>query len=413
MDLKPKAYVEAYFAHQPIFNENGKVWGYKLLYRHAPDAEAALFSDEGQATMEVMANLALCPDESFKPANILLSFSRHSLLAGVPLSLQPELTVVEILDPEPLDDALLNQILLLKKQGFSISVKNYQAREENEKLYDVADILTIDIGVVPLEEAVGLIKRGGNGDRDFLAEKVETRVQFEQAREVGFSLFQGFFFKRPKTNIVRKITASEALKFKLLEQLNRPDEDFISLSETIKQDVSLSLRLLRLLNSPAYRFAATMTSVKQAAVYLGLSQLKQWLRVVLLTDMKQPELSLELTRTSLHRAKFLELLSEPGAMPQKSERLFLLGLFSLLDAMLDIPMVEIVEMLSSLEGSITATLMGKETEYRPWMQLVESVEKSDWDMTGRMAAVLQLKTSNILKYYITASEWSNTVLVHV
>ncbi|MBI9110670.1 EAL and HDOD domain-containing protein [Maridesulfovibrio ferrireducens] len=229
-------------------------------------------------------------------------------------------------------------------------------------------------------------------------------------KELGFAYYQGYFFKRPKTEVARKISSNEMLRFNLMQMLNSEDFDIGELSRTIEKDVSLSARLLNLLNSPAYGLTAKISSIKQAVVYLGGDQLRHWLRVILLTDMKQPGKSAELTRLSLQRAKVIEMLSSHSDMQESDERLFLVGLFSLLDAMLELPMHRVVQLLSALDDNIRQTLDGSETHFRPWLVLVEAMEDSDWEKVGAMAATLDLEASDIMKCYKEALDWSNTVL---
>ncbi len=198
MSPDPTTYVNGYFAHQPIFDRSAKVWGYELFFRHDAQAEAALFTDEGLATMEVLANLAVNPDDSLNSSKLILNFSKDAIIAGIPQVLQPDQTVVEFQDPEEVEEDLLQRIRALKDDGYSISVRGYQARQNNSTLYDLADFLTVDIGAMPLDRIEELVTREKQNRKAFLAERVETYEQFEWAKEVGFSLFQGYFFRRPK-----------------------------------------------------------------------------------------------------------------------------------------------------------------------------------------------------------------------
>ena len=405
-----KSYHNVFFARQPIFNHKMKIWGYELFYRQEEGSDSATYIDEFKATMEVMANLALSPDDKFNTAKTIINFSRQAIFENLPLSLHPQTTVVQFADPEKVSTELIKSVSILKDRGYTISLDDYAARHENIELYKLADIMTINISEIGSADITQHIQSISGLKASYLAKKIETAEQFKSVKSSGFAYYQGYFFKRPTTEVRRKISSNEMLRFNLMEMLNNEELDLGELSKTIEKDVSLSARLLNLLNSPAYGLTATISSVQQAVVYLGWNQLKHWLRMVLLTDMKQPGKSAELTRLSLQRAKVLEMLGAYSETQKNDERLFLVGLFSLLDAMLEMPMNLVVERLSALDETIRETLNGGETRFEPWLSLIEAMEESDWGKVGAMAATLDLEAADIMKCYKEALQWSNTVL---
>ncbi|WP_291328108.1 EAL and HDOD domain-containing protein [Desulfovibrio sp. UCD-KL4C] len=405
-----KSYHNVFFARQPIFNHKMKIWGYELFYRQAEGSDSATYIDEFKATMEVMSGLALSPDDKFNTAKTIINFSKQGIFENLPLSLHPQTTVVQFSDPEKVSPELIESVSILKERGYTISLDDYNARHENIELYKLADIMTLNISEIDSADITQRIQTISGLKASYLAKKVENAEQFKSVKESGFAYYQGYFFKRPTTEVRRKISSNELLRFNLMEMLNNDDLDLGELSKTIEKDVSLSARLLNLLNSPAYGLTAKISSVQQAVVYLGWEQLKHWLRMVLLTDMKQPGKSAELTRLSLQRAKVLEMLDGYSGTHKNDERLFLVGLFSLLDAMLEMPMNLVVERLSALDETIRETLNGGETRFEPWLSLIEAMEESDWGKVGAMAATLDLEAADIMKCYKEALEWSNTVL---
>lgn len=403
-------YIKAYFAHQPVFNTRMAIWGYELFYRETAKADVADIPDGIKATLEVLSNIILSPDDEFRSARVIINFSIQDILLQAPFCLKPETTVVQIADPHELEPRFMEEINLLVLKGYTLSVDDYQAWPRNMALYEKASIMTVSmLGASEIDIRMRL-----NENRDlkglYLAKKVETKAQFDLAKECGFHLFQGFFFKKPVTTEVRKLTSNEVLRFRLLRKLDGTEVDFNSISELIENDVSLSMRLLRLLNSAAYGLKAQITSIKQAVVYLGWSQLKHWLRVVLLTDMRQPDKTIELTRLSLQRASFLEALGQHCESTHVRDRLFLLGLFSLLDVMLDLPMKNVLDEMDVLDNDIKDTMEELETVLTPWMELYQGMESSDWDKVGSVAAVLNLEARDLLVAYKEAIQWANHVL---
>ncbi len=403
-------YVDAFFAHQPIFDLEGKIWGYKLLYRNDSQAQEALLSDEMLATLETLANLALSPDDHFRRARLVLCFPWEGILEQNIPDIQSDLTIINIPDTDFLDESYLQPLLDLKKRGFSIALKITNPDRRRISLYAAADILCFDIDTFSPEAFSRLMPEINGKKPVFMAEKVETNEQRNFAKAMGCSLFHGFFFQRPQNHTVRKITSSEGLKLRLLAQLENPEIEINQINDLIKQDVSLGFRLINLLNSPAYGIRSKIQSVKQAVIFLGLKQLKIWLRTILLTDLHPPDISRELSRASLQRAKFLELLSMSSHSPELSESLFTLGLFSHIDALLDMPMEKAIKLLDNLDNNVTDALLGEDTPFSNWLELVVCIEHSDWISSGSYTAALHIDTTQIMPCYTQAREWSYSVL---
>ncbi len=410
---QPKPYHNVFFTHQPVFKTNRKVWCYELYFRDKINACAVLFSDEDklQATMEVLANIALCPDKKFDRTKVIINFPTQAIINQVFQSLHPESTIIQITDTPDFSTSIIQEIKQLKGTGYMFSIDNYKANPDNLDIYRMSDFITLSVIDHSKSEIRSLLRTFPDLKTSFIAKNIETQVQFLQAKNQGFSLFQGHFFKLPKTGAVRKISSHEMLRLDILEKLCNPDLDFDTLKSIIAKDASLSLRLITLLNSPAYGLQTKVSSLKQALVYVGLNQLKQWLRVILFTDMEQPHATKELMRTSLQRAKFLENISSQLGSENDPHRLFLLGLFSLLDTILQIPMEKVISYLSALDEQISQTLLRENTDLFNWLLLIENMENSDWDKVGTLLATLHLGSAEVMDSYVTAVKWANEALV--
>ena len=171
-----------------------------------------------------------------------------------------------------------------------------------------------------------------------IAKRVESADDLSRAKDAGFALFHGFFFKRPQTETGRKISSSEITRIKLFEIIEKEEPDFDALAQAVEADVAISYRLLNFLNSANFSFATTVTSIRQAIVLAGWKPIRNWLRLIILTDMTPSEKTQELSYLSAHRAKLFETAALGGGYEDESDKLFMLGLFSLLDAMLDVDM---------------------------------------------------------------------------
>ncbi|SHO53115.1 EAL and HDOD domain-containing protein [Desulfopila aestuarii] len=405
-------YHDAFFAHQPVFDGYQRVWCYEIYFVDSNHSGSTLFASEEslKTSMEVLANIGLCPDKLLKGTKVIINFTEHAIEEKLPYSLHSQAAIVQVKDSPRFSRAFLKELAAMKRAGFSLSIDDFKAYPNNFEAYGLADIATINAKDNDEMQIRQKMQAFAELPITFLAKKIETPRQFQQLKELGFGLFQGYFFKRPKTEKVRKVSSNERVRFELMEQLCAKDLDFDTLSSLITRDVSLSMRLINMLNSPIYGLVSRIGSLKQALVYLGISQLKQWLRVILLTDLEQPDTTKELMRISLQRAKFLETISCFSGWHEEDNRLFLVGLFSLLDAILQVPMVAIVDCLAALEDEIKQTLLKEETKLSSWLQLVDSFENSDWDKAGILAAGLHLDSYQIMDSYTMSLEWANKAL---
>jgi EAL and modified HD-GYP domain-containing signal transduction protein len=226
-------------------------------------------------------------------------------------------------------------------------------------------------------------------------------------RELGFNLFHGPFFKLPDTITVRRLASNEAARLKLLNVIEQEEVDFERLAETIQADPAISFRLLSYLNSAAFGLRQKIKSIHQAITLLGWRKMKTWLRVVLLNDMIHGKEASELVMLAAQRGKFIEQIATAHAFwGFDPETLHLLGIFSLLDAMLGITMTEIVAYLP-LDDKLKAALCGEpNNEYLPLLKLAQSFEEARWDDTQKMIRQLNLDSARVQAAFQTALDWA-------
>lgn len=407
-----QTYQEVFFAHQPIFDSSQKVWGYEIYFRNDESNNKFLLNsqDEVAATREILSNISFCPDQKLRQVKVVINFTEDAILKGHAYALHPDTINIQLPDKDTFRPEVTSAIRQLNKDGYSISIDDYKAHPGNFEIYSMSDVLTINVLALSNHETARLLKSNPEIAPVYLAKKIEHQDHFQHAKNLGFSLFQGFFFQRPKTNRVRKISSVEMIRFEILELLCSPDATFETISESISKDASLSVRLLNLLNSPAYGLIQQITSLKQAAVYLGMEHLKQWLRVIILTDIEQPDITKELLRVSLLRAKFLEHTGNRNNLGEEHNRLFILGLFSLLDSMYQMPMTNIMNCLSALDEEIRKTLIGQETPLTAWLNLAVSMQNSDWTKVGAYSAQINLDPVELMPSYLDALKWANLAI---
>jgi len=370
---------QVFVARQPIFDAKMKIWGYELLYRHAAGASGATFPDGDLATSKVIADgVTLGRTGLPETEKTLVNFPMRLILDGFGFALPPESCVIEILETVEPTPEILAALRKLKGAGYTLALDDFVGQPGHAPFLELADIVKVDVLGIPAGELEGLVKRLGGGHRMLLAEKVEDAAMRQKTLELGFSLFRGYFFKRPEIVHGRKMSSSQVSKLKLLKELAGEDFDPGVVSKIIETDLSLSYRLLRYINSAAFGRRDAIDSIRQAIMILGQRNLAKWLQAVLMCDMDPSPKGKELVFLSVRRGKFLELL---GRMlkhpPAKPDALFVLGLFSLLDSLLGQPMEEILKDLP-LTPELTEALLGADNQSSELLTLACDLETADW-----------------------------------
>lgn len=400
-------FVPTFIARQPIFDIKQNIWGYELLYRHSSEATAAVFSDEESATLAVAA-CASCQHMHYATnSKLMINFSEKSILEKVPQALPAEDSVVEIPETPPATDGYLQSLQQLKREGYRIALDGFEARDDCKELFEIADILKIDMLGKSITDVSRLVEEVRGGDHLLIAKRIQEHEQFHAAKNLDFNLFQGFFFHKPETIEARQLTANQASRINLFAIMEADEPDFDKLADTIQADVAISYSLLSYLNSPAIGLREKIKSIKQAILMLGWKQIKNWLRVVILRDMTPKDRTSELPYTSVQRGKFFQLTALRHNIDSPSpDNLFLLGLFSLLEPMLSMPMARIVKNLP-LEDAFKDALCGKENHYSPWLQLAASFEHAEWDHLDELIEKLELDPMSTAQAYYESISWSS------
>ncbi len=330
---------EAFIGRQPIFNRSQRVVGYEILFR-AGDVDTAQVVDAQMATATVMMNALteIGLERIVGPHLAWINISRESLLSGIPKILPPSVAGYEILEDQLVDDELVEAVRELKQLGYKISLDDFHFSPEYEPLLALADVVKLDhmtLGEQDFARHVELLKPY---PVSVLAEKVEDKAAHEFCRSLGCDLFQGFFYRAPDVVSERRIELTSGSILQVLSALQRPGLEFDELEPLIAHDLPLSLRLLRYINSAFFGLRQEVTSIKRALVLLGLENVRRWATLTIMSSIEGK--SPELTTAALVRAKFCELAGSAGGMDGAS--LFTLGLFSLIDAMLDVALEQVV-----------------------------------------------------------------------
>ncbi|WP_051617186.1 EAL and HDOD domain-containing protein [Desulfonatronovibrio hydrogenovorans] len=411
LDQTSPSFEPVYVARQPVFNRDMQIWGYELLFRHSQDVNSAYYEDGDIATSKVIADGFGMAEEWLSPnQKVLINYSQSMLLRGSPLALPAELAVVEILETVSPDEEIIRMCRHLKDQGYTLALDDYTGLPGLEPLIELVDIVKVDISGLPAADLVRVVRDLRKFNCILLAEKVGDFKAFDLSRDMGFDLFQGFFFSRPWIMTGKKLNASQLAKLNLINLLGSDDLDLAGIADIIKTDVSLSYRLLRLINSAGMGLAFKIRSISQAVAMLGQQRISTWLQIIILAEINSTPKGQELLFLSLQRARFLESVGNrsPG-LPVSSGSMFLMGLFSCLDALLSQPMEEVLKKIS-LEPRISKALKGKDPELQKWLDLALSCEHGLWMDTARLLRQTGLSSEETALIMNESTVWAKRFL---
>jgi c-di-GMP-related signal transduction protein len=399
-DLKPLRYV----ARQPIFDREEKVFGYELLFRDGLENAFSGDCDEAsRATLD--RSLLMGLDVLCDGRRAFVNCTRDTLIKGLVTLLPSATTVVEVLENVPPDPDVVAACRSLREAGYVIALDDYVADDARAPLAEIADIIKVDLQLTTEDQRVDLIKLYGPWRCRMLAEKIETQGDFVRARDQGFVYFQGYFFRRPEMMNTRDMPANRLNYLRLLQEVSRPELNVPGLEKLIKAEASVCYRLLRYLNSAMFGLKSEIHSVRHALSMLGERQVRRWVRLVAAVGAGQDKTS-DLVLSALVRGRFGELLQP--LVPHGESDLFLLGLLSLIDAMLEMPMTEVLERVP-LDRETKAVLLGQPSLLRPVYQLMLAHESGEWEAAAGLSESLHLDSEEVASYYWRALQWAREV----
>jgi c-di-GMP phosphodiesterase len=401
----PSVQSSVFFTKQPILDVKRSIWGYELLGGELKEGIYEMFPHQESAASLFSSAFVGLQEAMQRGKKIMVGFDDTSIMTGVPHALPPSYGVVRVLPGKPRDPGFNAALQELRKQGYQTVLEITPGMPFSDDACAGADILAFDLGLCKPDQAS--LNRMQTGHAVTMARGVKSVEQFQSARDMGFTLFQGPFFKEPEYVRDRKLASNVVSRLNLLRLMEAEDPDVKALGAAIRTDVSISFRLLAYLNSPWFGLRQNIQSIDQAIRMLGWLKLKSWLRAVLIVDMAgKDEVPQELAALSLQRAKFFELLTaqydywgfDPGT-------LFLMGLFSLMDAVLGMPMINLVELLP-LDAKLKSALTGDpNNEYRPLFRLLECLEDGDWPALEAQTQKLFMDIGQVKDTFAQARDW--------
>lgn len=402
----------ALVARQPIFDIKNHTVAYELLFR-SPRPMSESVTSPASATSNVILNgfnlmrASLTPTQRF-----FINFTDDLLEAGVAELLPPEICVIEILEDSIPTETLLQNLYVLKNSGYTLALDDYTGQNHLQPFLDIVNIVKVDVLDTPAEHLPQLAALLRN-KVTLLAEKVEDMAMADHCRDLGFTLFQGFFFSRAEIIKGRTISSSQLTQARLFTLATNKDTTHEEVAKIITADVSLTVKLLQYVNSVYFGLPVKVKTVQHAVAILGSKKLKHWLYVTALADLNNTPLAKEIARLSAQRAKFLENLGnilyvEPtDRHAEMRAQLFLLGLFSLLDQIMHLPFPVIAENIP-IHNDVLNALHANSGPLLPWFTILTEYERGNWDLACGTANKLGIKDADLAIAYADAAEWSNS-----
>ncbi|AFA48805.1 diguanylate phosphodiesterase [Acetobacterium woodii DSM 1030] len=403
---------KVFIARQPIFNEQLEVYGYELLFRLTHHSNQFGGVSSRGATAAVITGLFESGIENIVEDKLaFINFDEIFIHSNAIELIKPDRLVVEMLEKIKINDILLERLKIIKEKGYKIALDDFEEDYQSYPLTSLADIIKYDLMITPLEtiknDVILAIKQG----KILLAEKVETQNEFRQAKNMGFSLFQGYFFSKP---IIAGYSASKSLTknqyFLLISELKKEDPSYNVLADLIQQDVTLAYQVVRMASVRAKH--DFVTSIQFALTYIGLNKIERWLNILMLHDLVKDK-PLELMKISIIRSRFAESLARRANMTVSSQHeASMMGLFSVLDGILDQSMDDALKGIS-IPPSIYDALLKERGFLYPIYQLMLAYEKGDWKTTSRVSQELNIEEHILYHDYRKAIQWANEVLLSI
>lgn len=398
--------MEVFLARQPIFDTRLKVVAYEILYRSGSKNIYDLSIDGDLATTSVVVD-ALVNFGIRRLTNgqmAFINFTKKLLMDDLPTLFERDNLTVEILETLEVDDALVHKCKELKEKGYTLALDDFSGDDTFDRILPYIDIIKVDFQVLKSEGRRYIADKYKRMGVKMLAEKVETQYDYEEALKMGYQLFQGYFFERPVMCKAKSIQTSTYSYLEILKETTNEEPDFNRLAEIIRKDFSLTYKLLRLINSPAFYTVNVVTSINHALTLLGLNEIRKWTTLIMLRDLSSGKPD-ELVRVSLVRAIFAEKLAHLLGLKSRETEAFLLGLFSLIDTIMEKPLFEIIEPLP-LRNDLKGALMGYQNAFHDILLVLKHYEQGNWDVVIDITKKFDVHYSSVSNLYIDSVEES-------
>jgi len=396
-DLRCARARRVFVGRQPIFDRQMRLMGYELLFRSTPH-DRATSGDEATARLLEYALVDIGLDRLIGDARAFINLTRSFLLSPSLRLLPRERTVLEVLESVQVDEELIAALREMSRLGYTIALDDFVLSPGLEPLLDTAHIVKLDVMALADDQLLRHVELLRGRGLSLLAEKVETREQYHRLRDLGFDLFQGYFFARPTLVAAQAISPNRVVALELIRRMSDPASEVDEISDLVGRDLGLSLKALRCINAACNGLRRPVSSIRQAIVMVGLNTIRNW--VMLLSLCESEQVPRELLLTTLARARACELLAQAAGRPDR-DVYFTTGLLSTLDAVLGVSMTEALGQLTLSENIATALTTGG-GPLGEALSCVQAMERGDTGAIG----FAELEIETLAEAWLGALAWS-------
>lgn len=398
-----------YMARQPILDVNKQLFGYELLFRDGvANSFPAVNDDEATSKLITEHHLLLGVEKITGGHLAFINFSADTLIHHFPTSISPRSMVIEILETVPISAELLTACKELHGMGYQLALDDHDFDPKWDVFLPYIRFIKVDVQQFNLLQISKYVSRIQHHPVTLLAEKVETAQQFEQLRQMGFQLFQGYFFAKPQMLQHKKIPSNKLNLLELIAESSRVELDFARLSAIVERDLALSYKLLRFINSARFSRDQPIASLKHAMIYMGATELKKFIALLALSNLSADD-NHELLKISVVRARFCDQLAALNQEQNNPPAAFLTGLFSLVDALLEQPLNTILDDLPILP-SIKSALLAHDGRLGQYLALAKACELADWTLQQQLAERAMLTILDISPLYLESVCWAEQMM---
>ncbi len=394
----------AYIARQPIVDAKHQLFAYELLFRHSAHAQSARIATDVDAGITVVANtlVNMGTEWLLKGKLAFVNMEVSMLMSSFSTLLPPEKVVIEILESVQVTPEVLERLVELKAAGYRFALDDYQYLPESEPFLQLASYVKLDVLEHAPAELTNMVMALRKYPVELIAEKVETPEQFRHCQVLGFDYFQGYYFAHPENLAAKIINPVYATVVQLLERV-RQGADAKDLEALFKKDVALTFKLLRYINSAGFGLSCEVQSIRHAVSILGMQPLYRWLTLLLVTAGGAPTMP-TLARTAITRGRLCELIGKVCLSKGDQDNLFIVGVFSLLPAFLEMSMEQVLERIVIPEKLMDA-LANRTGIYGPFLALTEAVESGDAEQLENLASSLMVTPDQVSQAHLQALAW--------
>jgi EAL and modified HD-GYP domain-containing signal transduction protein len=394
--------LNAFIGRQPIYNRDLEIYGYELLFRSGVGNNAADVTDGNSATSQVIINsfMEIGLENLVGEHRAFINLTKEFITGEFKVPFNPQQVVLEVLEDIEVNDETVNGLKMLERQMYQLALDDFEPNQNKERFLPYLKIVKLELPGMTQEEIMDSIYRFKKQGLLVLAEKVETEEEFEFCKESGADLFQGYFLSKPKIISGSRLPENHVALVQLLTKLQDMNTGISELEELISHDVSLSYKILKYINSAYFSLNSRVESIQRAIVYIGLSTIRQWVMIMALSGVNdKPE---ALLNTAILRSKMCELLAKSRLLRDLGSY-STIGLFSLIDALLDQPMEKLLNELP-LSEKINSALLKEEGEAGDILRVVKAYEKGDWNSVESLG----WSGDEIRPLYLEAISWTDS-----